>query len=133
MPASFAITQWVHHGKRGPLLGEMDVSVIFGVGAKAQVYWINEPNLVGIFYPDKARVAMMAGPSIVGNKKIMENISRLKLGMSLLRLKGEKPKLRLKAPEVVKEVETPAAPRSKPQLKTKPKLELKRKKPKLKL
>src|SRR3990167_7886034 len=51
------VIDWVQKGTHGTLLGNYDVSEIFGEGAFAEVYWIFNDEFVGVIYPDKARMA----------------------------------------------------------------------------
>ena len=51
-----SIDNWIKHGHKGVLLGNINLEVVYGPGAYAEVYWIEDNEYVGVQYPDNARM-----------------------------------------------------------------------------
>ena len=121
MATSVPVLTWVKKGIGGRLLGTFEFTDLYGKGAEGEIYWINDPEFVGLRYPDNGRLAPGAGWLHWRSREIQlafeEEKSKWEKLHGITKTTPEAPPLKLKL-----RVEEPLA---------KPKLILKGNKPKL--
>ncbi|MGH7868953.1 MAG: hypothetical protein ACREP9_15285, partial [Candidatus Dormibacteraceae bacterium] len=139
MTTSTAAIAWVNHGKGGELIGTFPYVALDDTPAEVEIYWINDPTIIGLRYPDNSRLSAGSGWLTYRDQKIQARHAAMLEKWYKLRPEdrpkppvAEKPKLKIKAKEEPE-------PKAKPKLQLKPKQDpfleriMNRDKPKLQL
>ena len=93
-PTRATILDWVNNSKHGPLLGNIDISIIYGPGAFMEVYWIDDDEYVGTLYPDKSRMVSSIAQRM--EKDIQDRFERCVRSKAATEIEGESLKLKFK-------------------------------------